>query len=286
MTDKVITIIFDRVINRTMHNTLQIESDGGMWYICQFSQEGADVRGLGAYEGNFDPLNPTSNDPFEIIKSNNLFDLEENLTSQNTPSDKLITIDNESETKTFNVEDVEIIPDGLKELERELANLATKIGKTPLAILDVKVAIGQSVLQPGDLIDIQFSFVNNGLSNVSFLNPKIEVEGMGSLLTLDFWQQRTLDDGSNDEDFAFSIDCTEFEFLKGPYESLSADTQVLALQPSESLVFSTKLPLQKCEPGNYIVEGIYKSFRTEAEIINLIVGEYHTDPKQIIVLKK
>ena len=278
MAEEIVTIIYDTVIKKHFHNILQLETDGNMWYICQYSQENARVRDLGAYEGTYDSRSGNPNDPLEIINSNNIFELEEVSISNQLPPVKTIVINKGNRTKSFKTGIDSFMPNVLNDLEQSLINLIDKIWACPFATLGIKMNIRQSIFIPGETVDIHFMFFNSGTTKASFMNPKIDVEDFGGLLTIDFWSKTKSENDVIDEDLSLTIDCTEFEFQTGPFDSIPSDRLLLELQPDESLAFSIKFPFPKCPPGLYVAEGIYKSFQTKnINAQNQIIGEYHSD---------
>jgi len=287
MPSNVDAIVYSKDFFKYFTNQLQVEPDGAVWYVSQFSQYEMEVRELGVFHTIFSREDPEIKSVFDMIERYSLFDFDESLpTTQRLPS-KSIMINRDELTKVFYASADESFHGSFLELEQSLMQLQTRLVEYPFAVLNVKLSLLKKDFKPGEECEIRFEFSNRGQAKVAFVNPKYTGESAKGHLSIELWNCNSDERGNSTEEFALSVNCTEYELLTAPRIALPSDKMILEIGSGERIYASFRFPFPKLENGKYIAFSIYKSLiADQTKIKNLLMGELHTDLQELLVRSK
>jgi hypothetical protein len=287
MSANIDAVAYNSIYLKYFLNGLQVESDGSTWYLCQYSQQGMNIRELGVYHTTFPQGDAGVNAIFDMIQERKLFEMQEKSLPGQVAPPKTIFINKHDITKAFNSD-----PDGsydapFLELEQALERLTIRLNQYPIFALSLNLSISRNQCAPGKELEMQLKFSNRGMDKVSFVNPRYVGDNVMGNLTVELWESVSDEDGKPDANLVLSIDCSKIEYVIGYKKVVPSDQMILELKPGGSLLTVLRLSFPKCDPGTYLARAIYESNADEeTKIKNLVRGFYCTDLVPLEVLRR
>ena len=177
------------------------------------------------------------------------------------------------------------MPDAFNEVETVVERLFERSAESPLRTLSMDIFFDPQLVKRGDLLKIYIEFCNAGKFPTEFRNP---IKSSSSL-RINLWKKVKDVKGELIHEFDSVIDLAGQEFLFNERQAVPSNKPFLLIQPGDRMRMLTTIRYPKSKPGMIFAEAIYYSkpkTNAEYERQDLIVGEYHTDLRQITIVKK
>ena len=177
------------------------------------------------------------------------------------------------------------MPDAFIAVETVVERLLERSEESPLRTLSMEINFDPQLVKSGDLLKIYIEFYNAGKLPTEFRNPI----SSSSSLRINLWRNVKDVKGELIHEFESVIDLAGKEFLFNKRQAVPTNKPFLLIQPGDRMGLFTTIRYPKSNPGIFFAEAIYYSnpkTNAEYERKDLIVGEYHTDLRQITIVKK
>lgn len=184
---------------------------------------------------------------------------------------------------------MEPMPESFHEVELLIERLFKRAEVGPLRTLSMSIIFEPPNVKPDDDLRIIINIRNSGKFPTEFRNPANFTNSALNSFRLNFWSKGGDKSSKVFDEFEWTLDLTSREFLVSEYKTIPSQEPYLNIPPSETLRFWTIVRFPKMELGEYMTELIYYAMpggKEEENRSDLILGEYHSDLKKLIVLKR
>ena len=280
-------IAYSHQVTNDCLNELAIDENFGVTYSCEFSMCNMPVRQLGLHYISISKNDADLQNIYNVMSVNKLLEGPQRVDPPLVGAlQKTFYIREKERHYTSIIDTRDVLPAPIRTFEEALFALIKRVNHSPVRSLSITGKIEPSVLFPGEEATINIHMTNRGTKKTQFANPAAFKKDSGESIKLNLFKTNSQNSGSQNLLFSHSINLAEKEFRIDSTTVLPSDKSLLTIQPGETINTAVTLRLPKCELGIYCVELIYISVGDMEGNKDIVYGEYHCDPVDIVVKSK
>jgi hypothetical protein len=272
-----------------MCNQITIDESGRVSASVQYTQQGIPVRALGQFYFEIGNNDIDINSIGELIRNFGLVNGKSHVTPVTFGMLKKVFEIRIYGNKVIHlINTLEPMPDNLNSLEIIIYKIMGRIAKHPLRNLIIKANFDKMVIAPGEKLKVFFEFKNLGKFPIEFFNPASFGQDSANDFNMNFWITTKTDTGENFDEYQWSFNLCEQEFLLEKRRALSTEQAIQMLNPGDKMKFWTHFRFPRLQESNYKVELVFITLPAPhgGNENNLITGEYHLDPIELSVVQR
>jgi len=270
------------------YNELTIGRDGVVTASIQFTAPGWPVRALGHYYMDAVPGDVDLIRIRELIHETGLA-LGESFLCQARFGGryKMFCIEWEGNETCHSADIMAPLPQPLVSLESLLVPLFARVGlKAPQRTLSINLSFKPVAVAPGSNLRIVLEIINRGPFPTVFRNFAGFLDKGTDRLIINFWIPPEREGEA--PVFVWTMNLSGREWLVAERQALRSKDAYLRIDMHGSLRTWTDVRMPKAMEGRLLAELVFISHmesEEEEENSDLVVGEYHTDPVELAILR-
>jgi hypothetical protein len=200
---------------------------------------------------------------------------------------KVFSIRMAGQETRHNVDPFAPLPPGLRELEGALAPFWSRLDRSPLRTLELRIEISPDRVRAGDTVRLALHFTNRGRFAAQFRNPAAFTSNGPNSLRVHCYRLERGASGETSEEFTWELDLAGHELLVAERKTLPSSEPLASLAPGDTLRAWTTFRAPALAPGSYAAQAAYYAAPVapqEREAHNdLVAGELRTEPAPFAV---